>query len=110
MPPRRRSSSSGPPGSAFPWCSSVKQVQQELKVDSSVGLSSSEVEARRALFGANELAKEPPTPLWKLIAEQFDDTLVKVRSSAEGTAVFLMQREPSWLTGPPLSNLACRSC
>jgi magnesium-transporting ATPase (P-type) len=62
-----------------PWCKPVTQVLSELHVDAGVGLSSEEVERRRQQFGTNELTKDPPTPLWKLIAEQFDDTLVKVR-------------------------------
>jgi hypothetical protein len=33
---------------------------------------------RRAKYGFNELEKAPGTPLWKLILQQFDDTLVKV--------------------------------
>jgi magnesium-transporting ATPase (P-type) len=65
-------------GCAAPWCKSASDVLRAYKVDVGVGLSSAEVEARRALYGPNELAKEPATPLWKLIAEQFDDTLVKV--------------------------------
>eukprot|EP00798_Chlamydomonas_sp_ICE-L_P020359 gene20359-27123_t len=63
----------------FPaWARSTKEVCQELKVDINVGLSAAEVEKRRAKYGLNCLEKEPPTPLWKLILEQFDDLLVKI--------------------------------
>ncbi len=61
-----------------PWAHTVQQVASALKVNVAVGLSEQAVAERRAQHGFNELAKEPPTPLWKLIAEQFDDTLVKV--------------------------------
>ena len=47
--------------------------------NAAAGLNSSEVEARRAEHGFNELEKQPGKPTWKLILEQFDDTLVKVR-------------------------------
>ena len=44
----------------------------------STGLRSDQVERRRAKYGLNELEKPPSTPIWKLVLEQFDDTLVKV--------------------------------
>jgi Ca2+-transporting ATPase len=40
------------------------------------GLSSFEAAARLRLHGPNELAKDPPTPLWKMFLEQFTDLLV----------------------------------
>ncbi|QDZ25314.1 P-type cation-transporting ATPase [Chloropicon primus] len=42
------------------------------------GLSSDQVRERREKHGLNELEKPPSTPIWKLVLEQFDDTLVKV--------------------------------
>ena len=33
----------------------------------------------RETFGHNELTKQPGKPMWKLVLEQFDDMLVKVR-------------------------------
>lgn len=61
------------------WCMSVPQVLRELQVDPATGLSSEEAEERLQRFGRNELAKEAGTPMWKLILQQFDDALVKVR-------------------------------
>lgn len=63
---------------AAPWALTAQQVATALDVKLKVGLSEESVAKRRAQHGFNELAKEPPTPIWKLIAEQFDDTLVKV--------------------------------
>lgn len=60
------------------WVKSPKEVQEHFQVDIATGLSADEVDRRRAEYGHNELTKEPPTPIWKLIMEQFDDTLVKV--------------------------------
>lgn len=54
------------------------QVLSTLAVDGSKGLSSAEVQKRRAEFGPNELDKEEGTPLWKLVLQQFDDLLVKI--------------------------------
>ncbi len=71
---------------AAPWCRSVPDVLSELKVDSARGLTEDEAKARAAKYGYNELAKEPPTPLWKLIAEQFEDTLVQVRHVRQAAA------------------------
>lgn len=63
----------------FPaWSVPSEEVLQHHSVELTSGLSSKEVEARRERYGYNELTKSPGTPLWKLILEQFDDTLVKV--------------------------------
>ncbi|KAL3786711.1 hypothetical protein ACHAWO_006154 [Cyclotella atomus] len=48
----------------------------------STGLTSSQIESKRTEYGYNELDKEDPTPLWKLVLEQFDDTLVKILLAA----------------------------
>ncbi|KAJ3360459.1 hypothetical protein GGF32_008407 [Allomyces javanicus] len=44
--------------------------------DAAKGLTQAQVESQRAKYGANELPEDPPTPLWKLILEQFQDQLV----------------------------------
>ncbi|GFH08660.1 cation_ATPase_N domain-containing protein [Haematococcus lacustris] len=67
-----------PAGCHCPWAKSVDAVQAELQVSVASGLTSAQVAERRQIHGLNELSKEPPTPLWKLILEQFDDTLVKI--------------------------------
>lgn len=68
------------------WVKSPKEVQEHFQVDIATGLSADEVDRRRAEYGHNELTKEPPTPIWKLIMEQFDDTLVKVGMRHPGHA------------------------
>lgn len=42
------------------------------------GLSDEQVAAQTKLYGKNALAQEDPTPLWKLVVEQFDDLLVQI--------------------------------
>lgn len=82
----KRAAAAAPAGPPSPqkgrawWCMSVPQVLRELQVDPAAGLSAEEAEARLQRFGRNELAKEPGTPMWKLILQQFDDALVKVRT------------------------------
>lgn len=63
----------------FPaWSWSADQCLKEYHVKLEKGLSTYEVEKRRERYGWNELAKEKGKPLWQLILEQFDDTLVKI--------------------------------
>lgn len=66
------------PECAAPWSKDVGRVLRELGTDGARGLTPAQAEQRRAQCGFNELDKQPGTPVWKLIAEQFNDTLVKV--------------------------------
>jgi hypothetical protein len=81
MAPRGGADAGAPGGGAsFPaWAKSVDAVEKHYGVTSAQGLSSQQVAAQRACWGFNELDKEEPTPLWKLVLEQFDDPLVKAR-------------------------------
>lgn len=60
------------------WSWSVEQCLKEYQVKLDKGLSTYEVEKRRETYGWNELQKEKGKPMWKLVLEQFDDTLVKI--------------------------------
>ena len=42
------------------------------------GLDETEANRRLNIIGFNELEKEKPIPMWKLVLEQFDDYLVKI--------------------------------
>ncbi len=66
-------------GASAPWSRTGQEVAKDLEVDLNLGLTDEQVAQRRAKYGYNELEKEPPTPLWKMILEQFSDTLVQVR-------------------------------
>ena len=61
-----------------PWVRTTQQVVQDLQTNISTGLSTLDVQQRRDTYGYNELTKEEPTSLWRLVLEQFDDMLVKV--------------------------------
>jgi Ca2+-transporting ATPase len=71
---------------ACPWYTSAEQTAKDFGVDVDRGLSNKEVEERTAKYGPNELQKEQSKPLWKLVLEQFDDTLVKVRRQQSAVA------------------------
>lgn len=63
----------------FPaWAKRPEDVLAHYNVEPTKGLSEEEVQKRREEWGWNELDHEPATPLWKLVLQQFDDTLVKV--------------------------------
>lgn len=64
------------------WSQQVEKVLDHWQVDPATGLSEEQVEKRREQYGYNELDKQPPTPLWKLILQQFDDVLVKILLAA----------------------------
>lgn len=60
------------------WTKSADDVLSHLQVDASKGLNRAQVEERRAKYGSNELSEQPPTPLWRLILDQFKDQLVLI--------------------------------
>ncbi|KAJ3124139.1 hypothetical protein HK098_001365 [Nowakowskiella sp. JEL0407] len=62
--------------SHFAYTKSVETVLADLKVKADSGLSESEAKGRLEKYGLNELPEDPPTPLWKLILDQFQDQLV----------------------------------
>jgi len=74
-------------GGTYPaWARSAKEVLEHFEVTPARGLSQQQVLAARARHGFNELEKEQSKPLWKLVLEQFDDPLVKVRTLAAAAA------------------------
>ncbi|EFJ40103.1 hypothetical protein VOLCADRAFT_84661 [Volvox carteri f. nagariensis] len=61
-----------------PWSNSVADVFKHFDVDVKEGLTDEKVAARRAQYGYNELEKEAKQSIWAMIAEQFEDTLVRI--------------------------------
>ena len=96
----------------FPaWVRSPEQTAAHYGVSLEVGLTSEQVEEARRSYGWNELEKAPGKPLWKLVLEQFDDMLVKVRACfplfvfcMPGT--FLMSKAPIHACGVQLAACA----
>ncbi|RMZ52434.1 hypothetical protein APUTEX25_000013, partial [Auxenochlorella protothecoides] len=71
------------------WAHSPEDVAAHFNVDLDHGLSDELVAKQRALHGFNELDHAPATPLWKLVLQQFDDTLVKILLLAAGISFAL---------------------
>lgn len=65
------------------WTRTGEEVLEHWKSDVEQGLGDAEVRRRREIFGWNELEKEEKKPLWKLILEQFEDALVRVRQGSD---------------------------
>ncbi|KAI8319888.1 calcium-transporting ATPase [Martensiomyces pterosporus] len=54
----------------------TQEVLDQLHVIADDGLTDSQVSERQERYGRNELPEDPPTPIWELILEQFQDQLV----------------------------------
>ena len=78
---------------------SVPQTLNEHKVTLAKGLSAAEVEARQSQWGRNELDQEEPTPLWKLVLEQFDDQLVQILLRTTCDIGDKPEKVSSWFAG-----------
>jgi len=78
------------------WTLSAEAVLSQLGVDAHQGLTAADVEQRRAKHGLNALPEEPPTPLWKRILAQFEDTLVLILlgSAVVSFLLALVDRDP----------------
>ncbi|XP_074564947.1 calcium-transporting ATPase 4, endoplasmic reticulum-type-like [Curcuma longa] len=64
---------------SFPvWAKSVQECETEFKVSAEHGLRFNEVLRRQKIYGLNELEKHPGPSIWKLVLEQFNDTLVRI--------------------------------
>jgi Ca2+-transporting ATPase len=83
--------------SLSPHLQTIKTVIAALGADSRRGLSETEVSARRARFGPNELAAEEPVPGWRKFLAQFTDVLVilLIIAAAISTGLWLVERESS---------------
>ncbi|KAI5610375.1 sarcoplasmic/endoplasmic reticulum calcium ATPase 2 isoform X1 [Silurus asotus] len=57
---------------------SVEEVYSYLNVNESTGLSLDQVKRQREKWGPNELPAEEGKSLWELVAEQFEDLLVRI--------------------------------
>ncbi|XP_024541081.1 calcium-transporting ATPase 2, endoplasmic reticulum-type isoform X2 [Selaginella moellendorffii] len=92
--------SSRPPYPA--WARPVEVVADFFDVDISKGLNRDAVDKKRTTYGWNELQKPEGTSFWKLVLEQFDDTLVQILLAAAGVsfALAFSELEPGSKLGP----------
>uniref|UniRef100_A0A0D9ZTJ4 P-type Ca(2+) transporter n=1 Tax=Oryza glumipatula TaxID=40148 RepID=A0A0D9ZTJ4_9ORYZ len=74
----------------FPaWARGVEECEARLGVSASRGLSSREAAARLRAHGPNELAEHSGPTLLQLVAQQFDDTLVRILLAAAAVSFAL---------------------
>ncbi|XP_038893795.1 calcium-transporting ATPase 4, endoplasmic reticulum-type-like [Benincasa hispida] len=64
------------------WARDVRECLEKYQVNPDLGLSTEEVENKRKIYGYNELEKHEGTSIFKLILEQFNDTLVRILLAA----------------------------
>jgi Ca2+-transporting ATPase len=63
---------------AAPWHRDGAEVATALGTDPSRGLSSEEAARRLAEHGPNEIAEKPTKPAWRMLLEQFANTMIVV--------------------------------
>ncbi|KAF8020365.1 hypothetical protein BT93_G0922 [Corymbia citriodora subsp. variegata] len=79
----------------FPaWAKDTQECKEKYQVTCEEGLSSAEVEKRRQIHGYNELEKHEGVSIFKLILDQFSDTLVRILLAAAVVSFVL-----AWLDG-----------
>lgn len=67
----------------FPaWAKDVGECEEKFGVSRERGLTTDEVLKRHQIYGLNELEKPEGTSIFKLILEQFNDTLVRILLAA----------------------------
>lgn len=64
------------------WSKDVRECEEKFEVSCEFGLSSEEVEKRRKIYGYNELEKHEGVSIFKLVLDQFNDTLVRILLAA----------------------------
>uniref|UniRef100_M4ES05 P-type Ca(2+) transporter n=1 Tax=Brassica campestris TaxID=3711 RepID=M4ES05_BRACM len=65
-----------------PWAKDVRECEDHFGVSVEKGLTTDDVAKRHQIYGLNELEKPEGTSLFKLILEQFNDTLVRILLAA----------------------------
>ena len=65
-----------------PHARSSDEVVSKMEVDSAIGLTSEEADARLEECGRNELKEEKPVPVWRLILAQFETVVVYILAAA----------------------------
>ncbi|KCV68436.1 Ca2+ transporting ATPase, sarcoplasmic/endoplasmic reticulum [Fonticula alba] len=73
----------------------TEDLLARFNVDANIGLTDAQVEDFRRKYGPNELPKPEKVPLWKLILEQFEDTLVRILLGAAVISFILALTEDS---------------
>lgn len=74
------------------------EVLEFFSVTEQRGLSETQVSESRAKYGPNAVPEEPPTPLYKLVLEQFKDQLVVILllSAVVSFVLALLEEDLTW--------------
>ncbi|KAK1408432.1 hypothetical protein QVD17_40202 [Tagetes erecta] len=75
---KKESAGEGSSNSYAAWAKEVHECEEQYKVDRKNGLSDSEVQKRLKTYGLNELEKHEGQSVFRLILDQFNDTLVRI--------------------------------
>ncbi|KAL4570983.1 hypothetical protein LXL04_017732 [Taraxacum kok-saghyz] len=70
--------SSSDPNTYPAWAKEVHECEEKYKVDKESGLTDEEVKKRLQIHGLNELEKHEGPSVFRLILDQFNDTLVRI--------------------------------
>lgn len=65
-----------------PWAVPAEAVAEALATDPAAGLTAEEVADRLRRFGPNDLVERGRKPAWRLLAEQFANTMILVLVAA----------------------------
>ncbi|KAI4288826.1 MAG: hypothetical protein L6R35_001911 [Caloplaca aegaea] len=77
------------------YLASPKEALDYFQVSEQNGLSDSQVKKSVERYGRNALPEDPPTPLWKLVLEQFKDQLVIILLGSAAISFILALFEDS---------------
>ncbi|GLT89663.1 hypothetical protein SLE2022_076400 [Rubroshorea leprosula] len=64
------------------WARDIEECEKNYTVNRKSGLTAAEVEELRKKYGYNELDEHEAPSIWRLILEQFNDTLVRILLAA----------------------------
>jgi len=80
------------------YTKTTAEVLQHFNIKEAQGLSSQQVAASKDKHGSNSLPEDPPTPIWRLILEQFKDQLVIILlgSAAISLVLALLEESDDW--------------
>jgi Ca2+-transporting ATPase len=71
---------------------SAAQVQLELQLDPSHGLSQAEAKHRLTRYGPNKLTETPRKPAWRMFIAQFQDFMVQILLAATAISALLGEK------------------
>jgi Ca2+-transporting ATPase len=74
---------------ARPWALKAEEVAGALGADAGTGLSGEEAAGRLRRFGPNELVERARKPAWRLLAEQFANTMIVILLLAAAVTVLV---------------------